>query len=249
MKRLVFLALFLLFSASSSFALTVPERLVYDISWSGMTAGTAVQEVTQSGDVLHIVSTTRSASWLSHFFPVDDRVESVLKKGNSGSGLGMPRFYRERINEGSTHRHKESRFDERELTVTTKDFRDGGKEKVHKITDRTYDTLSCIYFMRKCDLVVGSSFNIEIYDCKKLWDTEVQVLRKERITTSLGTFNTIVVKPILRFQGMFARTGDVHIWVTDDALRVPVKMTTKVKLGKITATLVGGSYWPEKAQM
>jgi hypothetical protein len=53
-----------------------------------------------------------------------------------------------------------------------------------------------------------------------------------------------VVKPILRAEGFFARTGDVTIWVTDDALRIPVKMTTKVKLGKITAMLVGGSYWP-----
>jgi hypothetical protein len=69
-------------------------------------------------------------------------------------------------------------------------------------------------------------------------------LRREEVRTPLGKFKTIMVKPLLKAEGFFARTGDVTIWVTDDERRIPVKMTTKVKLGKITATLVGGSYWP-----
>jgi len=246
--KIVLLLVFLLLAAPSAFALTVPERLVYDVSWSGVKAGTAVQEVTERGDELHIVSTTHSAPWIKYFFLVDDRIESVLKKASAGSKLGMPLIYKERINEGKTHTHKEARFDEKDLKVVTRDYMKGGAEKVDRITDRTYDTLSSVYFMRGTDLVVGRTFHIEIFDCKKLWDTEVQVLRKERITTPLGTFNTIVVKPILKFQGIFARTGDVHIWVTDDAQRIPVKMTTKVKIGSITAMLVGGTYWPEKAE-
>jgi|GEM_PF-7111164 len=56
--------LMLLFSAAPVFAFSIPERLEFDISYAGIPAGHAVQEVTQTGSDLMIVSTARSADWL-----------------------------------------------------------------------------------------------------------------------------------------------------------------------------------------
>lgn len=39
-------------------------------------------------------------------------------------------------------------------------------------------------------------------------------------------------------EGIFRRTGDVLIWVTDDQYRVPVKFVTSIALGQVTAELV-----------
>jgi hypothetical protein len=232
---------FTLVSAAS--ALSVPERLVYDVSWTGIKAGTAVQEVSMQGGELHIVSTVHSAGWLTPIFPVNDRTESVLHKNSGSDALGMPKSYHEKINEGKTHTLKEALFDPVRLKVDTKDLLKN-TEKSDPISAKTFDSLSCIYFVRSSEMVLGKSLFIDIYDCKRLWNTEVQVVRREEISTSLGRFKTIVVKPLLKSEGFFARTGDVTVWLTDDSLRIPVKMTTKVKLGSITATLVGGSYWP-----
>jgi len=52
-----------------------------------------------------------------------------------------------------------------------------------------------------------------------------------------------VIKPLLKSAGIFARTGDMHIWLTDDERRMPVLMKSKVRIGSIVVTLVGGSYW------
>jgi sulfite reductase (ferredoxin) len=39
------------------------------------------------------------------------------------------------------------------------------------------------------------------------------------------------------------RTRAYHeIWLTDDSRRIPVKMKTKVMIGSVTATLVGGNF-------
>jgi hypothetical protein len=236
--------LLLSLSFSPASALTVPERLVYDISWTGIKAGTAVQEVTSQGGELRIVSTAHSAGWLNSFFKVDDRTESVLHRGTGAEMMGTPKFYREKINEGKTHTLKEAQFDHPRLNVNTKDFLKN-TEKNHPISAKTFDSLSCIYFVRSSELVLGKSIFIDIYDCKRLWNTEVQVVRREEIGTPLGRFKTIVVKPLLKSEGFFARTGEVMVWLTDDSLRIPVKMTTKLKLGSITAELVGGSYWPK----
>lgn len=234
----------ILSSTSEASSLTVPERLVYDISWTGIKAGTAIQEVTLRDGDLHIVSTVHSAGWLSPIFPVDDRTESVVARGNGSEAIGMPKTYHEKINEGSFHTLKDAHFDPVNLKVFSKDHLKK-TEKTDSITAKTFDSLSCIYFVRTSELVVGKSLFVEIYDFKRLWNTEVQVVRHEEIKTPVGKFKTIVVKPLLKSDGFFARTGEVTVWLTDDERRIPVKMTTKVKLGKITATLVGGSYWPE----
>jgi hypothetical protein len=240
-------AIFTLICLPLASALPVPERLVYDVSWTGVKAGTAVQEVSLKGGELHIVSTTHSASWINPFFPVDDRTESVLVKGSESDHFGTPKYYKEKINEGKFHALKEAHFDTQKLIVQTRDFLKHG-EKTDPISNKTFDTLSSIYVVRSMELLLGKSVYIDIYDCKKLWNTEVQVLRREEIETPVGRFKTIVVKPMLKSEGLFARTGEVMVWLTDDSLRIPVRMTSKVKLGKITATLVGGSYWPQAGE-
>ena len=234
----------LLFATQLS-AFPIPERLEFEISYTGITAGRAVQEVTQVGNEIHIVSTARSASWLKIFFPVDDRIESVLIPSSQGHQLGVPRLYRERIREGGTRFQKDALFDQQKLEVTTKDLLKK-TENTQKISAQTYDTLSSFFFFRTIELQVGKSSFIDIFDCKKLWNTEVQVLRREEIRTPLGRFKTVVIKPILKSEGIFARTGDMLIWLTDDERRIPLLMKSKVKIGSITATLVGGSYWPRK---
>jgi Protein of unknown function (DUF3108) len=228
-------------------AFPMPERLEFEISYTGIPAGRAVQEVTQEGNEVHIVSTAKSAAWLRAFFPVDDRIESVLISGAPPLSIGVPRLYRERIHEGWTRFQKDAIFDRQKLEVRTKDLMKNS-ETTRGITKRTYDTLSSFFYFRSVPLQVGTSYFIDIFDCKKLWNTEVQVLRREVIETPLGRFRTVVIKPLLKSEGIFARTGDMYIWLTDDERRIPVLMKSKVKIGSITATLVGGSYWPDKKQ-
>src|SRR5450631_199704 len=100
MIGIVLIQLVLLMLAASAIAFQMPERLEFEITYTGIPAGRAVQEVTQSGNEIHIVSTARSAAWLKIFFPVDDRIESVLVPGMQAHLLGVPRLYRERIREG-----------------------------------------------------------------------------------------------------------------------------------------------------
>lgn len=239
---LLFLTSALLLQPLTAHSFSIPERLEFDVSYTGISAGRAVQEVKRTGDEVQIISTAKSADWLKLFFPVNDRIESILTSGTTGQ-VGVPRLYRERISEGWTRRQKDAVFDRQKLEVATRDLIKN-KESITVITSKTYDPLSSFFHFRSIPLKVGSSYFIDVFDCKKLWNTEVQVLRREEIVTPLGRFKTIVIKPIMKFEGIFSRTGDIFIWLTDDDRRIPVQMKSKVRIGSITATLVGGSYWP-----
>ncbi|MDD2310039.1 MAG: DUF3108 domain-containing protein [Desulfuromonadaceae bacterium] len=237
---LVVLTFFCLANRTEAFP--IPERLEFELSYSGIIAGRAVQEVKQVGNEIHIVSTAKSADWLRFFFPVDDRIESYLSSGTPPLDIGTPRLYQERKHEGKTITNREARFDHEKLEVTTTDHRNKSVKK-QAITKQTYDTLSSFFYFRTVPLQVGTSYYIDIFDGKRLWNTEVKVLRREEIVTPLGRFKTVVIHPLLKFEGIFARTGDMFIWLTDDERRIPVQMKSKVVIGSITATITGGSYW------
>lgn len=217
-------------------ALDVPEKLVFDLTWTGIKAGTATQEISDEGNAIKITSTARSADWLSVFFPVDDRIESLLAPSR-GAQLGLPQHYRMKVKEGRHRRDKEIIFDQAKGKAQYIDHL--GNEKVTlDIFPNTYDTYSSFYYVRTLKLEVGKPVFINILDNKKMWNVEVQVLKKEKINTIFGKVNTILIRPLIKSEGIFEKKGAIDIWLTDDDRRIPVRMKTKVAVGSITATLV-----------
>ncbi len=219
----------------------VPERLNYDLTWTGIKAGEASLEVIDGGGEMRITSTARSAKWLSFFYAVDDRVESRLVKNQSSHIIGLPVNYKLNLREGRHRKNKELIFDHHNSKVTYIDYLDK-ERKDFDIPPLTFDAISSFYYLRTLPLQVGKSVYITIFDSKKIWNVEVQVLRKERIEVPAGVFDTIVVKPLMKSEGIFSRKGEILIWLSDDARRIPVMLKTKVKVGSIEANLVGEGY-------
>lgn len=217
-------------------ALSIPEKLTYDLTWTGIKAGTATQEIIDDGDTIRVVSTARSADWVSVFFTVEDRIESVLDKV-APPHLGLPQHYRMKIREGSHRRDKELIFDHKAGKAHYIDHLGGEKADID-ILANTYDAYSSFFYLRTQKLEVGKSVFVTILDNKKLWNVEVQVLEKEKLDTILGKVETVRVRPLMKSEGIFNRKGAIDIWLTDDERRIPVKMKTKIAIGSITATLV-----------
>ncbi len=240
MGQLSLVLLVLIAMATSAAALTVPEKLVYDMTWTGIKAGTATQEIIDEGDSIRIVSIARSADWISVFFPVEDRVESLLAKVPPPQ-LGLPRDFRMKVREGKHRRDKEIIFDHDKGKARYIDHLNGEKVEL-EIGKNTYDPYSSFYYVRTLPLEVGKSVFVSLLDNKQLWNVEIQVLKKEKLDTILGKINTILIKPLMKSEGIFQKKGEIYIWLTDDARHIPVKMKTKVAIGSITATLVGGKF-------
>jgi hypothetical protein len=215
-----------------------PEKLEYDLTWGGLKAGTSSLQLKAGRHTWEIISKAHSADWVSVFYKVEDRIESTLLPGLS-SPLGIPENYRIKLREGRHRRDKEVIFHQQEKRAVFIDHLKKEK-KEFKVPYGVFDPLSAFYDIRSRELRVGESQWVHIFDSKKLWHVEVQVLRKERIKLPVGTFSTIVIKPLMQSEGIFQKKGDVTIWLTDDARRIPVRLQTKVPVGHITATLVRG---------
>lgn len=219
----------------------IPEKLVYDLTWTGIKAGTATLEFVSEGDKIKIISTARSADWISAFYTVEDRVESTLTNTGQRQGWAQPVSCRMKIREGKHRRNKEVIFDPPKNKATYFDYLKNEK-KEFQLPSPAFDPISSFYYVRTLKLAVGEPLYVTVFDNKKVWNVEVQVLRREKVFLPSGTFNTIVIKPLLKSEGIFSRKGDIFIWLTDDAKHIPVKMQTKAPVGSITATLVQGVY-------
>ncbi|MBI4686165.1 MAG: DUF3108 domain-containing protein [Nitrospirae bacterium] len=225
----------------NAYAFNIPEKLEYDLTWTGIKAGTSTLEITNTGDDIKIVSTAKSAKWVSVFYTVDDRVESTLTKNPAVSFIGQPVNYRLKIREGKHRRDKEVIFKHESKKATYIDHLLNEKEEFD-VPFLVFDPISSFYYLRTLNFIVGESLYVTVFDSKKVWNVEVQVLKKEKVTLPAGEFDTILVKPLMKSEGIFYRKGEIYVWLTDDENRIPVKLKTKVALGSITATLVGGSY-------
>jgi len=211
------------------------EKLVFDITWMGISAGTASLEIRDrikmnGREVYHIVSTARSNNVLSFIYPVDDLIETFVD-----TEWIYP--YRLTINkkEGRRKKDKEIVFDQ---TGHTAREIHGGNEMTSEVPPDVQDPLSCLYFFRTFkDLEDGKIYTIDVYDTKKNWRMEVKVLGREVVTIPAGTFSAIKVKPEIYYEGLFQNKGDVFIWLTDDERKMPVLVKSSIRIGSVKAAL------------
>jgi hypothetical protein len=212
------------------------EKLTFEISWSKIVqAGIAVMEVREgkTGDnkpAYDLVTSTHSTGLVDKFYPVRDTVQSIVDSEDFCSVSFSLRSSR-----GKRKREREMLFDREKGTVrvTTK-----GETQVFPVPERVQDALSSLYYLRtRTDFVVNKPIVVDVHDSGKTWAVEIQTLGRERIVTPAGEFDTIKIVTHPRYEGVFMHRGEIIMWLTDDARKIPVLMKSTISIGSIVATL------------
>lgn len=208
------------------------EKIHYRISLLGVPVGSAELEAKKENNEVRISLRVSSNSVIASIYPVDDLIVTRHIGGN---------FIL------STIRQQEGAFkSDRGFTIF---LRDKNVFWIDRLTNRSVresipnsnvvDLLSGFYYLRNRPLMVGSTETLQIYDSDRYTELPVDILRREKIILpGLRQVDTLVIQPKLTTEGIFRRTGEVLIWVTDDKFRVPVKFVTSIALGQVTAELV-----------
>jgi hypothetical protein len=104
-------------------------------------------------------------------------------------------------------------------------------------TELPLDDVSFLYWSRTLPLEVGRTYEFRRYFKDEGNPVVIRVLRRERVTVPAGTFNTIVVKPIIRTSGLFSEGGEAEIYYSDDERRMIVMVRTKFSIANMTMQL------------
>jgi hypothetical protein len=107
--------------------------------------------------------------------------------------------------------------------------------------DGVMDMLGAFYYARRLDvrsMPDGTVVPIPVFLDDKIYDLGMKILGREKIKTDLGTFRCIKITPLVVADRVFRGGAEMIMWVTDDENLIPVKITSPVIVGSVSATLV-----------
>ncbi len=215
-------------------AFTVGENLKYTIYYGPIAAGSATIEIPtyvyyESRKCYKVEFTMRSAPFFDIFFKVRDYYYSLI----DAKGL-FPWKFEQHIHEGGYKKDFTAWFDQCNHTATTSQ---GGP---YTIMPYTQDAVSTFFYARTLNfdtLAVGNEIQFSNFYQDKVYPLKVKYLGKENVHTKAGKFHCRVIEPVIVKGGLFKNTGKITIWITDDSLKLPVKVKTDVVIGSVVAEL------------
>jgi hypothetical protein len=221
------------FRKVENIAFKVGEKLYFDVKYGFVTAGIAsfrIPEIKKmSGrDCYHVIFEVNSVPSFDWIYKVRDRYETYIDV----EGL-FPWRFEQHIREGGYSRDFSAFFDQRKGKAKTTE----GSFDIPKYVN---DIVSAFYYARTFNyskLKQGDRINLQNFYKNKTYELDVKYLGKERIKVASGTWDCIMVEPLVKEGGLFKSEGSIVIWLSNDELRIPIKVKTKVVIGSIDAEL------------
>jgi len=209
------------------------ERLLFDVGYGFFHAGEAVMTVAAIETVFNrpcyrVTFDVQSTGAFSFIYKVRDHYESTIDV----AGL-FPWKFEQHIQEGGYRRDFSAVFDQYQRKAIT-------SEKEYDIPEYVHDVVSALYFVRTLDFTdkrPGTRTRLQNFYKDQTYPLDVKYLGRQTIEVEAGTFDCIIIEPLVKEGGLFKSEGRIIVWFTDDDLKIPVKVSTKVLIGSIDAEL------------
>jgi len=219
--------------------LRVGERLAYSLSWGMFTVGMLTLQVAGPAEAagqpaLHFVMEARTNSFGDKIYRVRNRSDSWLSPD-----MARTVAFTQRQEEGRTKRNLVLAFDWPGRQVT-RHSDDRARRPVALEAD-TFDPLGMLFALRALADFTQPSFSAPVTDGKRLSHGEVTIVKRERIKIQGKTWDAILVEPDMRgVGGVFEKSqgAKLQVWFSDDARRLPLKISSSVAVGRFTAELL-----------
>ena len=172
------------------------------------------------------------------FYRVDDVYESWIDAATMNS-LAFKRQIEEGTRERAQHYDimpEKGTYIERTRQKTT----------VKKTVENPLDEGAFLYFIRTIPLEVGKTYDFPRYFIPDRNPVRIRVLRKERVTVPAGTYNAIVIQPVIKTRGIFSEKGQAEVWLADDPSRILLQVKSKLSFGSLNLYLK--TYTPPAAR-
>ena len=206
----------------------VGERFEYEVKLGPFKAGRGSMEV------VGLDTVRGQTAWHTVFhvkggllgYKADNTMESWIDT----TSLASLRFVQDFEQTGSDRRRRYEIYPDRQV------YREGEKEEQPSVAD-PLDDGSFIYFIRTVPLEIGRTYSFERYFRPDRNPVRIKVLRRETVKVPAGTYQTIVVQPMIKSKGIFSENSKAEIWFSEDANRIMVQMKADLPVGSLNLYL------------
>lgn len=216
------------------------ETLTFDVSWTTfVTAGSATLQVKErratsgGGGSYYLVAEAQPSPVLQRLYALYYKAESFIDTRTLRPSAAT--LY---SNENGRTRYKTSKFPGNGTVDFEIRTRTSAKSTL-RISPSTLDPLGAIYVLRALPLKAGQApVSIPITDSGRLYTMRVTVQGRESVSSGIGAVAaTKLGVTLTRADGKAADASGLSLWLSDDARRLPVKISASLPVGSFQATL------------
>lgn len=217
----------------------VGEKVTFSVRYFKAQAGELTLEVKPMVEVngrksYRWYSGLKTTGMFSRFYSVDDWAETLVDYETL-----VPSVFTLQVKESAQLKNAKGYFDSKTFKAiyAEKKYTEAkGNQDKHQewqFAPYSQNVFSAAFYMRVFSYEVGKEFKFYVSDNEKNLMFKGKTLRKERIDTDAGSFDTIVVKPEFEVDGVFKPVGDIFFWLTDDDRKLIVRIESEIKIGTL----------------
>ena len=172
-----------------------------------------------------LTTTVKTNSFLSNFYKINDVIRSWISPEN----LSLIKTI-QTIRQGNYKRDHKSIIIGDSLAISS-------NNKI-KLSQKVYDPIAFIYFLRSQPLAIGDRYNFISYDATTMKKIFVDVTKKEQVSVPAGIFNCYKIEPSSNNEeSLFKNNGVMRVWISDDSLHLPIKIEQNTNIGTMVMKL------------
>jgi hypothetical protein len=209
------------------------ERLVLGVEWRLIRGGIVTIDNWPFQTSIHL----ESAGIVSSLMRIHDDYsvhyeDSLCATSSQMETMEGKRHHQLEVNYDRGHNH--ASFVERDLD-TNKVLKEAGTDTANCVAD----VAGAFAKLRTMNLGVGQSTQIPVSDGRKFAAVKVTAQERETVKTPLGAFKAVRYQADLMNGVVYPRKGEVWLWLTDDARKLPVqiRLRTSFPIGTVTLAL------------
>ena len=213
--------------------LPISEKLVYSMGWGPVSAGFAflIMHPDSAPGTIALAAKAATNDFFSTFFKIRDHF--AMKVDSSGL---YPFFFEQHINEGKYHAERWDLYNQHRSVV----YSSRSNPDSVIVTPIIHNPFSYIYIMRTYTLAPGVTIRLNCDIGGKCVTVAMKCLKREKVSVPAGTFTCLVVTPSLFDNNghVILHQEEVTLWLTDDAIKMPVLIQAKIAWGTVAAKLL-----------
>ncbi|MCL2790345.1 MAG: DUF3108 domain-containing protein [Desulfobulbus sp.] len=216
------------------------ETMHYAISWSG---GVKIGDVyldiqrEQGREDAYIISAkVKDYGPLKVFYPVDDQFTCSVY-----GPMKLPDRYEVVQKEGFGRKTttRLTRYDQANGILWFRKNKE--EERQFKVDGPVYNEFAAFIITRALAFRDKEPLVVPTFAEGKRHMVQVSLVKRENRKTIFGRKPTLVVQPKMQFKGLYEKSGNTTLWLTDDRCQVPVEIHSRIVIGSLVAELVAYS--------
>jgi hypothetical protein len=213
--------------------LAAGERTSFSINYLGMRMGTASITVgARTGALVPVQLEAHTTGLAGAVYDFKERLTS-----NIDPDTGLPGSFVLDTHENGWKHHDTTDYDRAAGKALYVERGKTTSRKMVPFPPGALDFVALVFQLRRMPLEPGDRHTFPVLSGDEVHDVVTEVMGREAVRTRIGTYVALRVRIPTGFTGRFSERNPTYLWLSDDALRIVVRLSTDFSFGGAVAEL------------